>query len=128
VGPFSQGSVGRSAVPAVGSVRATMRCYGCGQIGHMRRACPGSVPAGGGHRPADKMNGCFGCGKRGHIVRDCPRSVHRSAMQQTQPFCLGCGRSGHWLADCRLLAGRQSSGIGSDRGAGRGLQHQGPGN
>ena len=43
---------------------ATVRCYGCNEMGHYASACP---------KP--KRGGCHRCGQVGHIARDCTRPL-----------------------------------------------------
>ena len=49
-------------------------CYGCGNVGHIRRYCPN-----------DSLK-CFGCGGGGHIQRYCPkkRKWHKAKIAETE--------------------------------------------
>ena len=63
------GGAGPSAPPSQPQVSnrdpATMRCFQCGQLGHLRRNCP--------QKPSGNRGNCFECGSDRHFARDCPR-------------------------------------------------------
>ena len=65
------------------SERKVQSCYFCGLTGHISRMCP-TAPA---------PNACFHCGQTGHISRNCPSG---SAGQ-----CFKCGGQGHLAKDCQ---------------------------
>ena len=61
--------------------REPRRCFGCGEMGHIRRFCPSS------------------------------RSGRDRTKDSRSPWCLCCGEDGHWMAGChhyrRLMSIRQ---------------------
>ena len=69
------------------------RCYGCGEEGHLKRACP-------------RQNGRYATDQpRGPMGRNPP------------PFCIGCGNQGHWMAEClRVPSANMGSATGSPIG------------
>ena len=62
--------------PVGGGARPPIRCYGCGEMGHIRRFCPNTRPS--------------------------PRQQQtNSTREQRAPWCLCCGEDGHWMAGCQ---------------------------
>ena len=82
-----------SACPPLRSPSTSVRCFNCGQTGHMRSACraprhsPSAMPFGGGfgqrtsrslrsNADAFRAGGaspqCFVCGLLAHLARNCP--------------------------------------------------------
>ena len=53
------------------------KCFGCQQVGHIKRKCPNKdkwakkEPGGGKKNQKDKDKGCIHCGKKGHTVENC---------------------------------------------------------
>ena len=45
------------------------KCYGCGQVGHLRRQCQSAGPR------------CYGCGQTGHLKRDCTIAVQGNEVR-----------------------------------------------
>ena len=80
---YGRGLPGTSAVMPAAS-GAAVRCYHCGQEGHMSRACP----------EAKSPTACFHCGQEGHLSRACP-SARGGGLQ-----CFNCGKPGHLSRDC----------------------------
>ena len=68
--------------------RDSIRCFGCGEVGHIRRFCPNT-------RQSHQQ-------KRTNTTRE-----------RRSPWCLCCGEDGHWMVECqhyqRLISQRQKS-------------------
>ena len=58
-------------VPNDRAVRGPPRCFGCNEVGHIRRFCPNK------------------------------RLEQRDTGNRQSPWCLCCGEDGHWMAECR---------------------------
>lgn len=76
--------------PTHGPSRTGPKCFGCGEMGHIRRFCTNAAP---GERRAQKTMGNNGQGTGR------PRS----------PWCLCCGKDGHWMADCFHFRGMRGN-------------------
>ena len=76
-------------------------CYGCGEVGHVRRECRKFQGP-----PRGRLNNfnCLNCMEQGHGWRDCPY----------QASCFTCHSTDHWSRDCAMNA--QGNGRGPSRG------------
>ena len=59
-----------------GTPRDRPTCFGCGEVGHIRRFCPNDPPR--------DLPTCFECGGVGHIRRYCPRKfkLHKAQVAE----------------------------------------------
>eukprot|EP01026_Neomeris_dumetosa_P051836 TRINITY_DN4567_c0_g1_i1.p2 TRINITY_DN4567_c0_g1~~TRINITY_DN4567_c0_g1_i1.p2 ORF type:complete len:364 (+),score=62.97 TRINITY_DN4567_c0_g1_i1:225-1316(+) len=73
----------------VAAEEETVRCYRCGQGGHLGRECPNRY---------NDIKPCTLCAKLGHTDKDCPNRI-----------CFKCGEVGHIVKQCKR--GRQQNGI-----------------
>lgn len=72
-----------------------IKCYDCGEIGHVKRNCP---------KNKQKEFRCFRCNKTGHFARNC-NSIggyqdSRTTRGQSSAHCLFCGGE-HLMKECR---------------------------
>jgi len=83
--------------------RFTLRCYNCGEMGHISKECSKEA------RP-DK---CFNCGEKGHHGKDCPKGdvpvcytcgksdhLSNACPQRPAGVCFNCNKEGHISKDC----------------------------
>ena len=89
------------------------RCFGCGEIGHLRHECP-KVEA------REKRAGpCFECGEMGHLARDCEEGDRRGGAE-SQVRAAERGRGG---AESRVSAtSREVREVRGRGGRGRGTR------
>ena len=57
--------------------RGEVKCWMCGELGHLRRDCPGAPrrpqsPPAGRRRQGSPRPCCWRCGEAGHLARSCP--------------------------------------------------------
>ena len=57
-----------------GTPRDRPTCFGCGEVGHIRRFCPNDPPR--------DLPTCFECGGVGHIRRYCPFKLHKAQVAE----------------------------------------------
>ena len=84
-----------ASVPPLMSRTPTIRCYSCGETGHMQRECPRDIV-------------CYACGKSGHMLSQCPthhfiERVNPIPQSQQSVFdptkrCFACRTDGHLVA------------------------------
>ena len=72
------------------------RCYGCGQMGHIRTHCPQSRSKGNRLGDRDRIH-CTYCGKLGHVQSQCYKKLnenaHEKTAQQNSVTKIGNGRN-----------------------------------
>ncbi|KAK9381304.1 uncharacterized protein V2V93DRAFT_368876 [Kockiozyma suomiensis] len=73
--------------------RQVVRCYVCGEIGHMASACPKRTNDG------NPTIICYNCKESGHISRDCPHP-RQHIPDRSKVRCFTCGKTGHISTDC----------------------------
>lgn len=57
--------------------KKTVRCFNCGETGHMSPRCP---------KPKNREHGaCFGCGSTTHRVMDCPQRIENQRRRSNVP-------------------------------------------
>ncbi|SRR6266550_478811 len=54
---------------------AQVRCYNCGQLGHVSKKCS---------KPQQEKGTCYECGKKDHLIKDCPITHKKRAMKGKQ--------------------------------------------
>ena len=69
------------------------KCFGCGEVGHMRNKCPKSDFK------------CFRCNKRGHFANKCTES-NGSRSDGISNVCSFCGEGSHALMECKQFQNR----------------------
>jgi hypothetical protein len=68
------GGSGRAMDTTAGAVK--VRCYNCGQLGHVSKDCT---------KPRREKGTCYECGKKDHLIKDCPIAKRKRAMKGKQP-------------------------------------------
>uniref|UniRef100_A0A8V0Y0E9 CCHC-type domain-containing protein n=1 Tax=Gallus gallus TaxID=9031 RepID=A0A8V0Y0E9_CHICK len=94
-----------------------MKCYSCGEPGHVQRDCkkpkqahknacaiptrPYMLAARLDAGTAQRMK-CYSCGEPGHVQRDCkkPKQAHKNACAIPTRPCARCRRGLHWAREC----------------------------
>ena len=75
---------------AFSAAMSKIKCYGCGEPGHKKPACPKSKKKGA-------KGACFKCGKEGHQAKSCSQGESRD---KSKLQCHGCKGFGHFKAEC----------------------------
>jgi hypothetical protein len=65
---FQASTTGQSSYPTQAKSES-LRCYTCGDMGHLSRYCPR-----GSHGQSSNPRRCYGCGAEGHLSRSCPKA------------------------------------------------------
>lgn len=71
--------------------RTPIRCYGCGELGHIKSKCPQGLT-------------CYKCREKGHIARNCKTAI--AGTTQDRRECEYCGEGTHPLMRCQVFQQR----------------------
>ncbi|XP_050830686.1 uncharacterized protein LOC108964007 [Serinus canaria] len=79
------GTVSYEMTLLVSSLAAALlpKCYGCGQLGHMKANCPRRYQSWGTHqrqRAMPLVGSCYRCGKPGHFAKQCWSKFHANGQ------------------------------------------------
>lgn len=79
------GTVSHEITLLVSSLAAALlsKCYGCGQLGHMKADCPRRYQSSGTRqrrRAVPVVGSCYRCGKPGHFAKQCWSKFHANGQ------------------------------------------------
>ena len=89
-------------------VPSTRKCFGCGEVGHIRSTCPKPIKQHGDKGILKDEHKCFGCGEKGHFASSCPAQGALLCVWPRNGWIVSQGRSD--LTSQRLSLAREGGG------------------